>query len=560
MRKSLLGLGAAIALALPTPALAEWRVAESENFEIYSEEKPADMVELAIKLERFKMLLSHRSGVTKERPGKKLKIYWVDDAFQVQKLIKGGFGYIQGYYVAATPYGAIAVTPGRTRTSGSRHVGGNRAETIDPDVVLFHEYGHHFMLQNFPVAYPPWYVEGFAEFYGYTQFKENGDLIVGNYADVRKGEFQFLGLMELSKLLNVKPKPANSSFYGTSWLLTHYTRFNPERGKELQAYLRDVLSGTESVAAAEKNFTGGVKGLQKDLKKYLSGHQFPKETLGGLPQINTDQVKLTSLAPDRAASLTSEIRFLTGFAGDKDERKKLIASVTDHAKSYSQSAHLKAFLADLYLADDEDDLAIAVASEALALDANHQRARLVKASALMEKAQTLEGGDTKNKEPVKSSAKGSEEEVIPDAEIVVTATRTKASEALWAEARKLIVASNRSDSEDPLPLYLYYEYLKRRNEQISPTATDGLAKAHMLIPQYSPLRLALANEYSNQGDNVAAAAVIKPEAFSPHGGAGRRKAQALLKRYECLAADPAAACEFKEKTADEEKKEEEAKG
>lgn len=558
MRKKLLFLGAAMSITFSAPAYAEWRIAQSENFEIISEEKPEEMIALAAKLERFKMVLTAFSGVKKERPGKRLKIYWVNNAYKIQQLIKGGGGYVQGYYVAATPYGPIAVTPGKKLASGRRHVGGNEQEGIDPEIVLFHEYGHHFMLQNFPVAYPQWFVEGFAEYYGYTKFEENGDIILGDYATVRRDEFRYLGLMDIKKLFDNSPKPPNTSFYGTSWLLTHFLQFSEDGRKRRDAYLADVQSGMESVAAAEKNFKGGIKGLQKDLKKYLSGHVFPVQTLGGVKQIGTDGIKLSSVAPDRAVALTEEIRYYTGFASDKDERKKLIASVSSAVKADPGSVYLKAFLADLQYSDDQDDLAITTASEALALQPDHQRARLVKAAALMEKAQTLEGGNTKNKEQPKPSDK-SKEGAVPEDTIIVTASRTKESMPLWAEARKLIIASNRSDPEDPYPLYLYYEYLKRRGDQISESATDGLAKAHMLIPQYSPMRFALAQEYSDHGDHASAANVIKPEAYTPHGGPDRRKAQAVLKRYECLAADPKAECLFKEKTAEEEKKEEEAK-
>ncbi len=556
MLKKFLVMGTAISMLVSTPAFAEWRVAESENFQIISEEKPEEMVRLAAKLERFKMVLAGLGGV-KERPGKKLKVYWVNNAYKIQQLIKGGGGYVQGYYVAATPYGPIAVTPGKKIESGRRHISGGSQEQIDPEIVLLHEYGHHFMLQNFPVAYPQWFVEGYAEYHGYTKFEDNGDIILGDYATVRRDEFRYLGLMNIRKLLDNSPKPPNTSFYGTSWLLTHYLQFDADRRKQRDAYLTDVQAGMESVEAAEKNFVGGIKGLEKDLKKYLSGHNFPFQTIRNFAKIGTDGIKLSSLPADRASAMTEEIRYYTGFASDKDERRKLIVSVASAAKANPNSAHLKAFLADLQYLNDEDDLAIATASEALALQPDHQRARLVKAVALMEKAQTVEGGNTKNKEPKPTDKK--QEGEVPDDTIILTSTRTKESIPMWAEARKLIVASNRSDPEDPYPLYLFYEYMKRRGEEMPQSATDGLAKAHMLIPQYSPMRFALAQEYSDQGDHVSAANVIKPEAFSPHGSPDRRKARAVLKRYECLAADPKAECVFKEQTEEEEKKEEEAK-
>jgi hypothetical protein len=562
MPKKFLAIGSVLALFASAPCFAGWQIAESENFEVVSQEKSEDMVALTAKLERFKMVLSAFSGVKKERPGGKLRIYWVSNAGRVQSIAKFGDGYLLGYYVQATPYSAIAVTPGKTRVSGSKRIGENADKAVDPQAVLFHEYGHHFMLQNFPVAFPPWFVEGFAEYYGYSQFKENGDIVLGSYADLRRDEFRYLGVMPFKTLFDVKPKPARSSFYGTSWLLTHYAQFNNDRRQELTAYLADVQSGMESVKAAEKNFKGGIQGLEKDVRKYLSNGNFSYQTLGNVKQIGTEQVKLTALPADRAQVIVDEIRYMSGFSADKDERKILIANLEKASKANPTSFYMKAFLADLYLEDDQDDLAIATASQALALNQDYQRARMVKANALMEKAQTLEGANTKRKEAAPEVEQKSEE-VGKESSIIVTAKRVTESEPLWAEAKKLIIASNRADAEDPYPLYLYYLYMKRRNDFISEAATDGLAKAHVTVPQYAPIRFALAEEYSAQGDQIAAASVVKPEAFSPHPGDDTRKAKAMLKRFECLAADPKGACVFKILTAEDEEKEakaEEEKG
>ena len=45
------------------------------------------------------------------------------------------------------------------------------------DVILFHEYVHHFMLQHFSVAYPAWFVEGYAELFSNTRFERDGTIV-----------------------------------------------------------------------------------------------------------------------------------------------------------------------------------------------------------------------------------------------------------------------------------------------------------------------------------------------------------------------------------------------
>lgn len=556
MMKKAFELAAVSALALlAAPAMAEWKVATSEHFEMYSQEKESEVVDFVAKLERFNMILTHFSGIKAERPGRRVKVYWVRNANQVQEIVRAIGSGIQGYYTSATPYGAIAVVPGETKARGSRHAGAEKQEGIDPEDVIFHEYSHHFMLQNFPVALPGWFIEGFAEYYGYTEFDENGDIHLGKYADTRTAEINYFGLAKLEKLLDPDQRSGIGSFYGTSWLLTHYLTFDTARKKQFDAYLADVQNGMPSVAAAEKNFTGGIAQLEKDLGKYWRTRIFKWQTLGNIRQIDRASIKVAPIPADEASAMIQTIRFNSGGAEDKTERQKLRGYLQDAVKAQPQSAFLRAFLADVYQQNDEDDLAIAAAAEALAIDPAHHRARLVKAVALMEKAQTIEGGDTRRNELSAAEAKVTPPEIDT---IVVTASRNPASQPLWAEALRLISAANRADPDDPYPLYLYYEYLRRRGEPLNAVAVDGLTKAHVTSPQYTPFRFALAQAFSAEGDNKSAAALAKAMAYSPHPSTDRRIARALLKRYECLIADPKAACDFKVLTAEEEEKEREA--
>ena len=549
-------ISAVSVLALSAPAMAEWKVATSEHFEMYSQEKESEVVDFVAKLERFNMLLTYFSGVAQERPGRRLKVYWVRNANQVQEIIRAINSGVQGYYVSATPYGAIAVVPGETKARGSRHAGADKQEGIDPEEVIFHEYSHHFMLQNFPVALPGWFIEGFAEYYGYTKMDPNGDIRLGTYAESRTAEINYFGIANLEKLLDPNERSGIGSFYGTSWLLTHYLNFDPARTKQFDGYLADVQNGMPSVDAANKNFTGGILQLRKELDKYWRGRNFKFQTLSNVRDYDRSKIKVTALPADESAAIIQSIRFYSGGAEDKTERQRLRGFLQDAAKAQPQSAFLKAFLADIYYQNDEDDLAIASAAEALTLNPSHHRARLVKAVALMEKAQTLEGGNTKRNELSAAEAKVTPPDT--DGTIVVTASRNAQTQPLWAEALKLISAANRADPDDPYPLYLYYEYLRRRGEPLNEVAVDGLTKAHVTSPQYTPFRFALAQAFSAEGDNKSAAALAKAMAYSPHPSTDRRIARALLKRYECLLADPSAVCDFKVLTAEEEEKEEKA--
>ena len=54
------------------------------------------------------------------------------------------------------------------------------------ETILYHEYAHHFMIASLTRrAYPLWFTEGFAEFFGGVQFKEDGSVLLGTPANHR---------------------------------------------------------------------------------------------------------------------------------------------------------------------------------------------------------------------------------------------------------------------------------------------------------------------------------------------------------------------------------------
>ena len=48
-------------------------------------------------------------------------------------------------------------------------VSGSKAS--ESELVLMHEYAHHFMAENAPYLVPRWYGEGFAEFFATAKFE-----------------------------------------------------------------------------------------------------------------------------------------------------------------------------------------------------------------------------------------------------------------------------------------------------------------------------------------------------------------------------------------------------
>ena len=149
-------LALAVASLAPAPAAAEWREASSDHFLIYANAEERWLTGFAGRLER----LDSAMRLVRDIPAKpgarsnRLTIYVVPNMDAVQRLC-GKCGNVGGFYVPRAG-GSIAYTPRRTDGGGN--------DPFSADLVLFHEYAHHLMLENFAAAYPRWFVEGFAEF------------------------------------------------------------------------------------------------------------------------------------------------------------------------------------------------------------------------------------------------------------------------------------------------------------------------------------------------------------------------------------------------------------
>ena len=142
---------AVLATVAAAPAVAAWHEARSPHFVVYADDKPAAVRALAERLERFDAFirLYHAMPEDASAGANPVTIYQVSSIGAIQKLM--GARNVAGFYVGRAS-GAIAFTP--KRMDGD----------YGADLVLFHEYAHHFLLGNYVQAYPAWFSEGYAEF------------------------------------------------------------------------------------------------------------------------------------------------------------------------------------------------------------------------------------------------------------------------------------------------------------------------------------------------------------------------------------------------------------
>ena len=98
--------------------------------------------------------------------------------------------------------------------------------------------------------------------------------------------------------------------------------------------------------------------------------------------------------------------------------------------------------------------------------------------------------------------------------------------------RRLFIAANKIDTEDPEPLALYYRtYLQ---EGVRPT-TNAIAALHYasdLAPQDKGLRMTSAVAYLKEGKSAEAKRALTPVAYDPHGGGLADVARAMIGKID----------------------------
>ncbi|MEO0501315.1 MAG: hypothetical protein AAF205_12285, partial [Pseudomonadota bacterium] len=244
-------------MALAAPASAAWRVAETENFRIYSEGSEKTLTMRAERLERFDLLLRRLTRVPDDRTMPPLTVYMTNNPAHLADATGVGRS-IAGFYIANAD--GIAAFVSRSARGGPTG-----------DDILLHEYVHHFMMQHFPLAYPRWYVEGFAEYFQTADL--DGDFIAyGVPSKMRTRALASFPWVPMDLVLKDEVGPLGdlgaTMFYAQSWLLTHYLQRTETHAEKLPDYMELVANGAAPVAAFEETFGIEVDTLERVLRAY----------------------------------------------------------------------------------------------------------------------------------------------------------------------------------------------------------------------------------------------------------------------------------------------------
>lgn len=493
MRGTRIAIGVAGLVMLAMPAQAKWLRADTENFIIYSEGNEKSLRTFAENLQRFDATLRIRFKLTQSEEPNRLTVYLVPHAADAGRLMTGKSGSsIAGWYSPA-PDGSFAIS--------------HREDVVikgtpQSQQTLFHEYSHHFMRRYAAAAFPAWFIEGFAEFYSTVNFTKDGRAETGKPVYARAYGLLTMPKIPADKLLFQQPGEMRNSgqsdvYYGRSWLLTHMLYSDAARTGQLGRYVDAINRGEDSRKAAADAF-GDFAELDKDLNRYMgkpmvySTSAAPIAVAGNIAiaPLSAAEDALLPLRLERISAHDDQIRI----AKVRDELKALSLVHGGEAGVWFELAS-----AEWAIDDDKRDAAAARAAvdKALAIDPKH-----VRANVLLGRILTAEVEAKDDPQP-----------------------------ADWDAVRKPVILANRTNPDDPVPLYAYFRSFIDQGRRPPPIAIEGLGRAFQLAPENINTRIGYAFALANDGKFDEALKLARAVAFDPHDGG---QGEELLEQLETM--------------------------
>ncbi len=489
----------ASAALLPSASAANWREMETAHFRIISESNSAEVEEFAARLESYDKLMRMVTGTKDDRPVK-VRIYEVAGLGEVEKAANAPNSGIAGFY-DSNSLGPFAVTPRKTSGSG---------RYFTPELVLQHEYAHHFMLQYFPAIYPGWYIEGFAELIGSSKMMDDGRIGYGMPALHRGNEINAYWV-PLQELLT-KEKIVYLDTYGQGWALTHFLTFDSKRSAQLRQYLAALGKG-KNLAEAATAF-GDLSALNREARRYVTAGSFeyrPVKVDIARPVVE----RTRDLSDGEAALIPETIAFddddVSEYEDASDRKEELahrqrnLARIRDKAARFPNDLFALQLLSQAEYSLGNFGQAGNATDRLLAINSHHREGLVLKSQLLSREATSLAGEARNQKARI---------------------------------ARATAIQANRADPDDPRPLIAFYQSFNLTGETPPRSAIDGLMQAVSLLPRDTATRQLLVDQLARDRRYDEAMAWLMPIANSPHKSPRREKAR---KQMESLKAAKAAA-------------------
>ena len=481
-------LAAVVLLALAaSPAEARWLRAESQKFIVYSDGDEALLRKFVSDLEDYDTILRDQLLVPQDADtARKLEIYLVGRREDL-KIVSPGIGSgIAGFYSASMEdIYFIADRP-------------ERGDTYSDDVI-YHEYAHHFMHHYLPKAFPGWYVEGFAEYFGPIEMRDTS-FVVGGVNQGRAHQLLNEKWIPMGDLLSRRPFEFKtgaevSAYYAQAWLLTHYMRADPVRMKQLARYLSTV-SSEKSVVETWTEITGdSMEALTSKLRNYMRTN-LPATGFNRIEKRKNVQATVTTLSGSADDMLLLRLR-LNGRVDEADEAGVLTLVRTKAAKHPGDRlAELSWARAEFDYGDFEKGRALI--DDLLARNPEDAEALRVIGVALVEKGQEDAASEEK----------------------------------LLKEARKYLARAYKADNDDYRTMVYFTLTQQLQPDYPNDNTIALLEEAEVRAPQVADIRLRLAQSYVIKKRYDEAILLLTPLANDPHGRGGAEQAQDMLRRIK----------------------------
>lgn len=466
-------------LVLPSTALAQWKYAETDHFVYYSEASDQEILTNVKNLEKFDTIVRALTNNTRPASPLKVVIYEVATMDDVNATFPYPSEGVGGYY-NSTSHGPFLVTFRNTLKTGRNSARKSATQTFEwgPEVRQ-HEYLHHYMYQYFNANYPTWYSEGFAEYYGTMAFPDEITVEVGHAPYFRMNAIKSGNWIHMRELLTAKSYADvknTAALYAQGWLLTHLAAQKPERGKQLQQYLKSVVEGKSYKDAAEGAF-GDLDALNKELKAHMGNLSAMKLSLKPMDFSN---ITVRPLSEAESDLMRYKIRLSSGFA---------VSAMPLVVKTANEIASR----------EPDSIMAMEIVARLENLAGSHAAARKT--------AQRLLARDPDNVIGLTEMGKA------------LAGPLTGASSAEeWDEARGWLnraIAKSAIATDPRVALFQTYE---QQGVMPSVEAQNRLVEAFQLMPQNDDIRYLLARDFEQRGLVEDAIQIIEPAAFGSFDG------------------------------------------
>jgi tetratricopeptide (TPR) repeat protein len=479
--KALIGLG----VLCTTSAHAEWRKFETTHFIIYSESNEKRANEIATGLERMDGLMRMATGLPMDGAAVKVRIYEMADEGQVEAALGVHSSGIAGFYTSNI-LGPYEVT--------ERKAYGAEGD-FTADLVLHHEYAHHFMLQYFPGTYPPWYVEGFAELIGSSKALPDGRIAYGYPAKYRRDIYW----VDMRNVLLKPPEKVQFDLYGQGWAMTHFLTFSKHRSPQLRQYLAALTAGSTPVEAASA--FGDLETLNREGHAYLLSGSFEYRPVDVPLQQHVIE-KVSPVGAAEAQLIPETIAFndddLSSYRKpvererEQKRRNEVLNQVRSKTARFPNDPYALYLLAQFEYQSGNKQAATIATDRLLAAEPSNVGGMIVKSMLTSDAATTLNGD---------------------------------ARTAKAIEARRLAMTANKADPDNPLTYVAFYKSYPAAGIPAPAAAVDGLAAAVEKLPSNTSVREMLVDEFAKEGRFAEAIITLLPIANDPHESPMRQAAR-----------------------------------